>query len=206
MGAVHAVALARKREREKKQRQRARAAAPQPSSIASFFRRPTTTGMAAAAPAMTSPAPPVANAPAATPKAALGRCSICVDVLCPEAVGNLACVTLPCNHVFHATCALSFARSSCLNHGLCPLCRAGASGSTSTSTTHHHRPSAPDSASKKTLEAAFRTVAPQMAADAPSAEAAPLSRAGFSVNGVRFGRPKGSTNNLGRVETGHRVC
>ena len=51
-------------------------------------------------------------------------CTICLDELSASATGNLACVTLPCKHVFHAECMIRFARSKSDNHRTCPVCRA----------------------------------------------------------------------------------
>jgi hypothetical protein len=115
-------------------------------------------------------------------------------------------LTLPCSHNFHAGCMLTFARSDCASHGCCPNCQAGPSGSTSINTTLP-LPSAPDSASKKMLDASFAEVTflPPMVADPTTAaiDGASVTSTGFSTNGVKLGRPKG--NGHGRSLTPSHV-
>eukprot|EP00966_Prymnesium_polylepis_P052644 1218969-Prymnesium_polylepis.1 len=90
-----------------------------------------------AATAAAAAADTAAEDPMATPGDTRSMCAICLEALDHEATGNSACVTLPCAHIFHAACALSFARSECEGHGRCPLCRAGASGRTDANPRHH---------------------------------------------------------------------
>ena len=146
----------RKREREKKQRQRSRAASPPPSVHLSFFRASSVTPP-------THQLPP-ANQHAATHNNTLQPtsaqpinpfCSICREGVCERAVGNCAMYTMPCRHAFHVGCAMSFTRSDCQNHGLCPNCRAGPSSSSST--TAVTPPFSPDSLPKQNLNKVFLT-------------------------------------------------
>ena len=56
-------------------------------------------------------------------------CALCHEAVDPQATGNLARLTLQCQHSFHGECILQWCASDQRNHGRCPLCRAHTSGS-----------------------------------------------------------------------------
>ena len=63
------------------------------------------------------------------PPEAPAPCLICLEVIDPQATGNSACLTLPCQHHFHGECLLKWAVSAQSNRGTCPSCRASVGGS-----------------------------------------------------------------------------
>ena len=101
------------------------ATTPAPLTAASPLTEPTDANVADAPDGVTNAASSMQSGDVATttsPEPASLHCTICLDTLQASAVGNRACVTLPCTHTFHAECVLTFAMSDCRNHGCCPNC------------------------------------------------------------------------------------
>ena len=173
--------------RARKKRSRASAAAAKSTpSISTFFRPRATTPSPPPPPPTGTLQPPRGQSPPTVPvspsppepfsgnaagtNADDAACPICFEVLDPAATGNSACVSLECRHVFHAGCMVAYARSDAPGSRACPLCRDTPGG-----------PTPPSSA------------APKKQQETQPAEEKLAPGPTVSVNGIRIGRPPGTS-------------
>ena len=139
------------------------ATTPAPLTAASPLTEPTDANVADAPDGVTNAASSMQSGDVATttsPEPASLHCTICLDTLQASALGNRACVTLPCTHTFHAECVLTFAMSDCRNHGRCPNCRGRGACSTSAADDAMLRPSTHVSRSRYSPVGWFLVVSP----------------------------------------------
>ena len=127
----------------------------------------------------TSPADASADAPSGAEPPSTD-CPICLQPIDASATHGDACTTLSCHHQFHGNCIVKWLRTEGAGAS-CPVCRDGPSGgSTSTDSPRPPKPAKPAAATMSVATAGTSTI------DAP--------RRGYSANGVKLGRPAGSSS------------
>ena len=139
----------------------------------------------------TSPADASADAPSGAEPPSMD-CPICLHPLDASATHGDACTTLSCGHQFHADCIVKWLRTERAGAS-CPVCRDGPSRG-STSADSPPKPAKPTEPTGPAVATPSAAVAGSSTIDTP--------RSGYSANGVKLGRPPGSSGgSLTRVQS-----